>query len=197
MVKEANPGFAGGIAKRSPIQRVAWQLKGAPPRKKDRLLSPMAAITESRNLRERVTDLMVNAGAEPEDARVYCVFAGPEAFAEIDPTTDPELSAVDVVHTPKLARLRVSDSLSDLQLASTFAGDVPIGFLIFVWDRKDWALNDPQKFLEPCIRPLIVEPRPGAATNPHAFVAFAMRSEYAKINDRLEKTAGVFPDDED
>ena len=57
-----------------------------------------------------------------------------------------------------LARLKADDGAGDLALVTRFADKLPIGFLVFVWDRNDW------KQLIWSIRPLIVEtialPRP-------------------------------------
>jgi len=192
-LKDPNPGFARGIAKRSPIERMAWALKGAADlRKKDLKLNSMTAIAEGRKIRDRVSAMMQRAGADAEDARIYCVFTDAEAFAEVDPIADPELSALDVFYTPKLARLRVKNGPSDIKLAAAFVDKLPTGFLIFVWDRKHWAQNDPRKSVIWTIRPLIVENHLGTTTN-----AAAMRSEKRKIEDQLAKTAGFFPDDQD
>ena len=198
MTKEPNPGFAGGIAKRGPIQRLAWQLKGAPPRRKDLRLSPLAAIAEGRKLRDRVTENLLNAEAEPEDARVYCVFADAAAFSE-PPVgkTEEDIAAFDASldtprPAPKLARLRVNNGASDIKLANEFLQDVPVGFLILLWDRELWASNSLQKFVEWSIRPLLVEHNLASGIN-----SFAMRSEKNRIEERLKKAGGVFPDDED
>jgi hypothetical protein len=162
MEKEPNPGFAGGIAKRSPIQRLAWALKGAEQlRKKDLRLNAMAAIAEGRKIRDRVTAMMRNAGAAPEDARVYCVFAEPDIFAEQSDDVAAILSGLDDESPiPGRARLRVQNGASDIKLATKFMDKLPIGFLIFVWDRNDWARDVPEKFVVWSIRPLIVEDMP-------------------------------------
>jgi hypothetical protein len=195
MVKDPNPGFVSGIAKRTPLQRLAWALKGAEGlRKKDLRLSAMAAIAEGREIRERVTDLVLRAGADPEDARVYCVFVNQAAFAEPPEDADAETidSFINAPRVPRLARLRVKDDISDFKLAAEFREALPIGFLIFVWDRNDWARNDPGRYVIPSIRPLIIEHSRATGLN-----AFAMREEKKAIEKHLKKAAGVLSDDED
>lgn len=196
MDKPSNPGFAGGIAKRSPLQRLAWALKGADGlRKKDLRLSAMAAIAEGRKIRERVTDLMLKAEAAPEDARVYCVFVERDVFAEVPIGLDA--AAIDALAdarppVPGRAHIRVLDEMHDFKLASQFADRLAIGFLIFVWDRKEWASNDPRKQVIWSIRPLIVE-----AARADGLNAYAMRLEKQRIEEHLTNAAGVFPDDQD
>lgn len=194
--KPSNPGFAGGIAKRSAVQRLAWALKGAERlRKKDLRLGAMAAVAEGRKLRERVTDLMLRAGAEPEDARVYCVFVEKEAFAELPVGADAETidSFLDAPRpVPKLARLRVNDEVQDIKLAGKFATAIPTGFLIFVWDRNEWARNDPRQSVVWTIRPLLVEDNRATGMN-----SYAMRLEKKRIEGQLANSSGVFPDVQD
>jgi hypothetical protein len=198
MAKDPNPGYASGIAKRTLLQRLAWALKGAEGlRKKDLRLSAMAAIAKGREIRERVTDLMLKAGADPADARVYCVFVNPAVFAEPPEGADAEtidsfIDAQTQGPAPKLARLRVNDEIEDFKLAAKFKDDSPIGFLIFVWDRNDWARNDPRSYVIPSMRPLIVENSRATGLN-----AYAMRKEKQKIDNQLKRVAGVFPDDKD
>lgn len=187
MVKsDPNPGWAAGIGQSSQVQQLGWALRGAPPRKKDLRLNAISAIAEGRKLRDRVTVSMRNVGADPADARVYCVFADSQAFAELNPISDPDLTALDIIHVPMLARLRVANGANDVKLITKFADKLPVGFLIFVWDR-----NDPKPPIW-SIRPLIVEDHRATTT-----IAAAMRSEKQRIEAKLKETSGSFPDDED
>ena len=133
---EPNPGWAAGIGQRSRVKQLAWALKGAPVRKKDLRLNSLSGIAEARKLRDKVTALMLDAGAQPEDAVVFCVFAAPDL--------SPKL--------PVPAMLDVQNGASDLALAAQSIEKLPIGLLVFVVDR-----SEPQN---PCFghyRPLIVE----------------------------------------
>ncbi len=187
MVKsESNPGWAAGIGQRSRVQQLGWALTGAPGRKKDLRLNSISAIAEGRKLRDRVSVLMRNAEADPADARVYCVFTDLQAFAQPD-LSDPYLSALDIPHTPLLARLKAANGADDMALITEFADKQPIGFLIFVWDR-----NDCRSSVIWSIRSLIVEDYRATTYN-----AAAMRAEKQRIEAKLSKTSGVFPDDED
>ena len=165
-----NPGWAAGIAQRSRAKQLAWALKGAPLRKKDLRLSAMAGIAEARKVRDRVTALMTEADANPEDAMVFCAFA------------EPDLSAL----VPRLAYLPVKNGSNDLALAADNIDKVPIGFLIFVWDRQD-----PQQSIFGHARPLIVEDPRGIELNARALKAYER-----KIKNRLAET-GVLPDERD
>lgn len=173
----------------SRLERVFRQSLAGAPRKKDLKLTPMGAIAEGRKLRERVTGLMRGAESDPADARVYCVFVDADAFAVPDLEADPDLTAYDEAHfgrQPRLARLRVSDSAGDVRAVTQFSNMLPIGFLIFMWDRNAW------KRVRWTIRPLIVEDHSATTLN-----AAAMRSEQKRIETKLAETGGVFPDDED
>jgi hypothetical protein len=150
MVKESNPGYAGGIAKRSGVMRLAWALKGAPVRKKDLRLNALSAIAEGRKLRDKVTGLMLDAGATPEDAIVLCVFA------------KPDLSAV----LPNFAEFGINNGPSDFALVKGHVNDQPIGFLVIVIDRQD-----PQQCIFGHARPLLVEGR-GLELNEKALRAY-------------------------
>lgn len=182
---EANPGWAAGIGQRSRVQQFGWALTGAPSRKKDLRLNALSAIVEGRKLRDRITAWMRNEGVDPADARVYCVFTDSDAFKAPD-VTDPYLSDLDVEHVPALARLEAAEGARDLALVTRFADKLPIGFLVFVWDRNDW------KQLIWSIRGLIVENHGATTAN-----AAAMRFERRRIEMKLEETAGVYPDTED
>ncbi len=131
---EPNAGYAGGIGKRSEVIRLSYALKGAPLRKKDLRLNAVAGIAEGRKLRDHVSELMKKAKADPADAMVLCVFA------------KPDLSAA------QSAEMGLTNGASDLAIATKFLSALPIGFLVFVWDRKD-----PQKSIFGHARPLIVE----------------------------------------
>lgn len=154
MVKESNPGYAGGIAKRSGVVRLAWALKGAPVRKKDLRLNAVAGIAEGRKLRDKVTALMQDAAADPEDAIVLCVFA------------KPDLSAV----VPKFAQLGVENGPSDFALVKDHINELPIGFLVFVLDREDSSQS-----IFGHARPLIVEDPRGIEFNVKALHAYELK----------------------
>ena len=151
MVKESNPGYAGGIGMRSGVKRIGWALKGAPLRKKDLRLNALSGIAEGRKLRDRVTALMQDAAADPEDAIVLCVFA------------TPDLSAV----VPKFAQLGVSNGPADFALVKDHVNELPIGFLVFVWDRQD-----KEQPIFGHARPLIVEDPRGLELNERALHAY-------------------------
>lgn len=159
-------GFQSGIGQRSKTTRLAWALKGAPLRTKDLRLNAIAAVAEGRKLRDRVTALMTEAKANPEDAMIYCVFA------------KPDLSAV------KSERMGVTNGPSDLALAKKYVDALPIGFLVFVWDRKD-----AQKSIFGHMRPLIVKDRRAIQLNVQA-----LRTVTEQIRNRLVKN-GVIPDE--
>ncbi len=145
---EVNPGWAAGIGQSSRVKQLAWALKGAPLRKKDLRLNALAGIVEARKLRDRVTALMTQADANPEDAMVFCLFA------------EPDLSAL--VSGPPVA-LGLQNGASDLALAARYANKLPIGFLVLVVDRAD-----PQRPVFGHARPLIVEDPRGIDLNEKA-----------------------------
>jgi len=167
MVKEPNPGWAAGIGQRSPVQQLAFALKGAPVRKKDLRLNALAGVAECRKLRDRVTALMQEKGANPEDAMVLCVFA------------EPDLSAL----VPELLFLPVKNGTEDLRTAAKHIDKLPIGFLVYVWDRK--AKHEP---IVGHYRALIVEDPRAAALN-----EAALQSYKRQIERKLMK-AGAIPD---
>ena len=162
-----NPGWAAGIGQRSRVKQLAWALKGAPIRKKDLRLSALAGIAEARKLRDKVTALMTHADADPADAMVLCVFA------------EPDLSAL----VPEIAFIPVKSGASDLALVARHPDKLPIGFLVFVWDR-----TDPQKSVFGHARPLIVEDPGGIEMNARALQAYTRQ-----IEKRLKEN-GSIPD---
>ncbi len=165
MVKESNPGWAAGIGQRSRVKQLAWALKGAPMRKKDLRLNALAGIVEARKLRDRVTALMEQAEANPEDAMVFCVFA------------EPDLSAL----VPEIAFLPVKSGTSDLALVARHPDKLPIGLLVFVWDR-----TDPQRSIFGHARPLIVEDPRAIEMNAQALHAYTLR-----IENRLRENGAI------
>jgi len=166
MVKtETNPGWAAGIGQRSRVKQLAWALKGAPMRKKDLRLNTLAAVVEARKLRDRVTALMTQAEANPEDAMVLCAFA------------EPDLSAL----VPEIAYLPVKGGAADLALAARHPDKLPIGFLVFVWDR-----TDPQQSVFGHARPLIVEDPRAIEMNTQALLAYTHR-----IENRLRENGAI------
>lgn len=168
VVSDPNPGWAAGIGQRSRVKQLAWALKGAPMRKKDLRLNAMGGIAEGRKLRDRVTELMTQASANPEDAMVFCVFA------------EPDLSAL----VPEVAYLPVGGA-SDIKLAGKHSDKRPIGFLVFVLDR-----DDPKRPIFGHARPLIVEDPRGPLMNAQALDAYE-RTIIARL-----KQSGEIPDDQ-
>jgi hypothetical protein len=117
---EPNAGYAEGIAKRSKVRQLSYALAGAPKRIKDLRLNAIAAVAEGRKLRDRVTALMLKAEANPDDAMIFCVFAEP-----------------DLSRAKDAQPITVQNGASDLALATKFVDKLPIGFLVFVWDKAD------------------------------------------------------------
>jgi hypothetical protein len=148
---EPNAGWAAGIGQRSRVKQLAWALKGAPVRKKDLRLNSLTGIAEARKLRDKVTALMLDAGAHPEDAIVLCVFA--------EPDLSPKL--------PLPAEMGIQNGASDLALAAQSIDKLPIGFLVFVVDR-----SDPQNPIFGHYRPLIVEDPRALELNEKALQAY-------------------------
>ena len=168
MIAERNPGFAAGIAQRSKTQRLAWTLKGAPMRKKDLRLNAMAGIVEGRKLRDSVTGKMQDAGIDPDDAMVLCVFA------------EPDLSAL----VPETLFLPVkSKGFAEIKAAERHADKLPIGFLVIVRDT-----TDSRNPIFGHTRPLIVEDPRGPLLN-----ELALHSYMRKIENKL-KADGLIPD---
>jgi hypothetical protein len=163
-----NAGFDAGIRMKSAHKRLGWALKGAPLRKKDLRLSALAGIAEGRKLRDKVSGLMRDAGANPADAMVLCVFA------------QQDLSAL----VSEVLVLPVSDNGTDVKAALEHADKLPIGFAIFVLDRAD---NE-----QPIIshaRPLVVEDPRGPL-----LCEMARQAYERKIKGKLI-LAGAIPDD--
>lgn len=165
MVKEGNPGYMAGIGQQSRVKQLGWALKGARRRTKDLRLNSMSGVAEARKLRDRITELMKDAEALPEDAMVYIVFAKPDMSAVI-PT-----------------EVSLTNGPSDIALATKYIDALPIGFLVFVWDKED-----PQQSVFGHHRPLIVEDPRAIKLNEQALIAAANL-----IQKRLMK-AGVIPD---
>jgi hypothetical protein len=95
-------------------------LAGAPHKKKDLRLNVVSGMAEARKLRDRVSALMVNAQAEPEDAAVFIVVANPDLSGGLD-----------------ARQLSLTNGASDLALANLLGNKLPIGFLVFVMDKSD------------------------------------------------------------
>ncbi len=168
MVKEQNQGFAAGIAQRSKTQRLAWALKGAPMRKKDLRLNALAAIVEGRKLRDSITAKMKDAGIDPDDGMVLCVFA------------EQDLSAL----VPELLFLPVKSkgALEEIEKVQRHADKLPIGFLVIVRDT-----TDSRNPIFGHTRPLIVEDPRGPLLN-----ELALHTYMAKIEAKM-KGAGLIP----
>ena len=148
---EANPGWAAGIGQSNRVKKIGWALKGAPRRKMDLRLSALSGIAEARKLRDKVTALMQQADANPEDAMVFCVFA------------EPDLSAL----VREIAFLPVGSAVSDIALVSKYPDKLPIGFLVFVLDR-----SDAQEPIFGHARPLIVQDPRALAMNEFALHSY-------------------------
>jgi hypothetical protein len=166
---ETNPGWAAGIGQSKRNAKIGWALKGAPKRKKDLRLNALSGIAEARKLRDRVTTLMEQADANPDDAMVFCVFA------------EPDLSKL----VPRVAFFPASGGASDIALLSdpksNYADKLPIGFLVFVIDR-----GDPQEPIYGHARPLIVEDPRGIAMNQIALDQYTQK---------IKQRYGLVPDD--
>jgi len=156
VVKENNPGWAAGIGQRSPVKQLAWALKGAPMRKKDLRLNALTAVAEGRKLRDRITTLMEEKGADPNDAMVLCVFAKPDLSALVE----------------KVLYLPVKDGAADLKMAAEQIDKLPIGFLVFVWDHEA-----PEEPVVGHARPLIVEDPRAVRLNSVALAAYTAQIE--------------------
>ncbi len=129
-----NAGFSAGIATKSKEKRVGWALKGAPLRKKDLRLSALAGVAEGRKLRDKVSGLMRDAGANPENAMVLCIFA------------EPDMSRL----VREALVLPVTDNGTDIKAALKNSDKSPIGFAVFVHDPTAGEIISH-------VRPLIVE----------------------------------------
>ena len=164
---EPNAGYAGGIGKRSKARRLSYALKGAPMRTKDLKLNAVAGIAECRKLRDRVSELMKSAEADPADAMVFCVFANSDLSGSMN------------------AEMSLTNGPSDLALASRFVNAIPIGFLVFVQDKED-----PQQPIFGHARPLIVEDPQALRLTERALVRAT-----EKMKDRLAEL-GLIPNRE-
>jgi hypothetical protein len=167
MVKESNPGYAGGIAKRSDARKWSYAMAGAPKRQKDLRLTAVTGIAEARKLRDRVSERMKKAEAEPGDAIVLCVFA------------KWDLSAVAGV-----AEIGVENGVSDLKHIRKFMENLPIGLLVIVRDVKDKKQPVYGHSL-----PLIVEDQRSLAMNDAA-----LAKVMAGVEEQL-RNLGMIPDE--
>jgi hypothetical protein len=141
-----NPGYMGGIGKRSEARKLSYALKGAPMRTKDLRLNAVSGVAEARKLRDRITEMMRDREANPEDAMVYLVAANSDLSGGLD------ARPVGVTNGP-----------SDMALVKRFMDKLPIGFLVFVWDRED----EKQPIFGHA-RPLIVEDKRAISMNERA-----------------------------
>jgi hypothetical protein len=130
-----NPGYEAGIKQRKGKEQLAWRLMGAPLRKKDLRLTAIGGLAEGRKLRDSITAKLQQAGINPEEGIVYIVFAKPDLSA-----WSPQLVQVPIQSAPE----------KEIKHAGDFAAYLPIGFLVFVWDKAD------ERILGHA-RPLIVE----------------------------------------
>jgi hypothetical protein len=122
--KNANPGYEAGIAQRSKAERLAWTLKGAPPRKKDKRLNALEGILEGRKLALSLAGKLTTAELQTSDGAVALVFAKRDNLGKI---ADP----VEIFRYPS----HTSDS-DDLEAARRHILDVPVGFILCVLDRE-------------------------------------------------------------
>ena len=141
--QEGNPGYRAGIKQKSRIQQLGWALKGARRREKDLRLNSFSGVAEGRKLRDRVTQTMTGEKTVPEDALVYIVFAKPDMSAFI-----PE-------------EITITNGASDIALAQKYMEALPIGFLVFVWDKE-------KQYVDGHDRPLIVSDPRAVALNERA-----------------------------
>jgi hypothetical protein len=86
---------------------------------------------------------MTGPETHPEDALVFIVFAKPDMSAFI-----PE-------------EITITNGASDIALAKKYMETLPIGFLVFVWDKK-------QQYVDGHDRPLIVSDPRAIALNGRA-----------------------------
>jgi hypothetical protein len=119
-------------------------------RKKDLRVNAIGAIAEGRKLRDKVTRLMIEAGADPMDAIVLCVFSEPDLFA----------LAKEVLYLPP-----VQKPAQEIAAAATVADKTPIGFQVWVADKS--APDTLHVFGH--FRPLIVEDKRSLLLNALAF----------------------------
>jgi hypothetical protein len=112
-----NRGFESGIAQRSEKTRFAFALAGAKERKKDLVLNAVNGVAEARKLRDRVSSQMRSKGWNPEDALVYIVFVEPD-FTRVSKRL-----------------IGIENGPSDMRVIQDYMGKLPIGFLIFIWDK--------------------------------------------------------------
>ena len=124
VTKSANPGYEAGIAQRSKAERLAWTLKGAPPRKKDKRLNALEGILEGRKLALSLAGKLTSAELQTSDGAVGLVFARRDNLGKI---AEP----VEIVRYPS----HTSDS-DDLEAARRHILDVPVGFIVCVLDRE-------------------------------------------------------------
>jgi len=147
-----NAGYDAGIAKHKKKERLAWTLKAAPLRSKDLKLTALGALAEARKLRDSITTKLANSGIDPEEAVICVVFAKPDLSALV-----PDFPIVPLTPAPA----------TEAKHAAAFADKLPIGFLVFIWDKED-------KKIFGHARPLIVE-------NPRSL---ALNAQAARVFDR-------------
>jgi len=136
-----NPGYLAGIKQHSPIERLSWQLKASPTRRKDKRLGVMEAMAEARML---VYDLALKCAKRGIfglcDASVELVFAhkgdlgksaGRATFRYGDPSVPPITMSLTNPREADLDRY-----LSwDRAILRDHADHVPIGFVITLVER--------------------------------------------------------------
>jgi hypothetical protein len=145
-----NAGYNAGIAKRNKKERLAWTLKGAPLRSKDMQLTAIGALAEGRKLRDSITKKMRASAIDPDEAIVSIVFAHSDLSA-----LNPRFLAVPVK----------ASTAAEIEGATSYVDDLPIGFLVFVWDK-------PEQKIFGHARPLIVEDPRSLALNEQALRVF-------------------------
>lgn len=130
-----NAGYDAGIAKHKKKERLAWTLKAALLRSKDLKLTALGALAEGRKLRDSITTKLAKTRIDPEEAVVCVVFARPDLSALVQ-----KFPIVPLTPAPA----------TEAKHAATYAGKLPIGFLVFIWDKEEEKIFGHA-------RPLIVE----------------------------------------
>jgi hypothetical protein len=150
MTAAPNPGYNTGLKKRSKLERLAWAWKGAEASLKvaaqERKLSPMQAVHEGRELSETISRKLFQNGISRNDAKVGLAFAKPDnvhklAALVIFETPDPNADSNDLIAMRENLR------------------NVPVGFLVWVIDRKNRDAEGRIPFISHA-RPLIFKDRP-------------------------------------
>jgi len=122
-----NAGYDAGVSKREPIERLAWQLKGAPRRKKDAELTALPAILEGRGLMLAIASKLAKRGLDPRDVVVKLVFGERDNLEKCAGWVDFRYGAA----TP---------DADDLESYRANALHTPLGYVVLLHDKKNGRL---------------------------------------------------------